>query len=976
MADYQRIVDEIQGYLASSRQASPAEIAPLAGEFARCCKEMNDRLRECHGYLRRGLRSEAIHLAEKHPVLLDVLAVLDFAELSEWKLACVSLDLPTPPPLAVQAAQALNDAYAEEVPLQSMLTAHRTLNLAQGALPARVKLLRKIAAADSATIHWGDDLEVVERLRLAEIEEQAREAEKRDELGWLEGLVQEVHEPGWRVPIPVEFKNELDAALKRLTNKTGEKMLRELVPKLEVAHSAMNFEECSAVLRQWDHIVKVCPHKLPADLLEQAAGARSWVTQEQHKADSSKAFDEACADLQGGLDRDVPTVELERLFQATTRYPYELAPELEQRYQKRLAERSAAAQRRFKMTMAGIAAAVIVVLGLSGFWFLKATYQSNLKRWIVAAKDAEVALETSGDLQRAISVRGSIAKEGARYTSNPDLEAETARLDAGIQKEKTRESEFKAVWANLQGADAVDELALKRAQILALRPDEKGALQALQDKLAQANANKQRQADQQFMGAAEVLRTRMDKQITAELLRLDHEGYIREVAACEALLKDLENRPDVTVSTRLSISMTLDAVLNQAKAALSAADAEQLKIETVAAAKSSKQNQTAIKDYLLSMPNGLKRDSFTAAQQRAEGDAAIEAWDSISASWSQSFVPKSEKEAADRIKVLEKYLPEHPKSPLLLAVGTYRDFLRRGMDAVAEDGVWKRTLDRLMQGALYTRLYVVETEQGKVYYTPEIPELTHSIVGDSITAYLYPDPDPNSAVKPIRRDLRKGDKPKILPTQAAPKSPQMIAAAAVRASIKKMTFDQWPFIGIDAVEIFRAQEKCDPVLQASTVLRISQLNLETLDWVEIPALKSAVKDLADLKPQDKRWIDPEDPESPSARAEISSAVRALPSAAELKQTINARTRPSLPSGFLGRGCYIGMPNKTATIVTLVKPEDGLVAFAVSAHLPKTVEEPGLVVVGHTSNGKWELENPFPEDIPEGTFLFIASANMK
>src|SRR5690348_11723918 len=56
----------------------------VAAEYARLCREANDRLRRCGEFLSRGMRSESIHLAECQPNLLALAAALQIPDLPRW----------------------------------------------------------------------------------------------------------------------------------------------------------------------------------------------------------------------------------------------------------------------------------------------------------------------------------------------------------------------------------------------------------------------------------------------------------------------------------------------------------------------------------------------------------------------------------------------------------------------------------------------------------------------------------------------------------------------------------------------------------------------------------------------------------------------------------------------------------------------------------------------------------------------------
>ena len=84
---------------------------------------------KCQRLLQQGLRSEAIQLAEVQPRLLDAVASLDFPERGAWDELVQMYGLPEAGEVPGRGAAFLNEAYAEEDPLQDLLRTHRRLAL-------------------------------------------------------------------------------------------------------------------------------------------------------------------------------------------------------------------------------------------------------------------------------------------------------------------------------------------------------------------------------------------------------------------------------------------------------------------------------------------------------------------------------------------------------------------------------------------------------------------------------------------------------------------------------------------------------------------------------------------------------------------------------------------------------------------------------------------------------------------------------
>ena len=136
MLDYQRIVDDLRSSLSCYCAEGDDFLRAAAADYSVACDEVNERLHQCGELLRRGLRSEAIQVANIEPNLLDAVALLDFPERAEMAEAARSCGLAPPSPLLLDSAAGLNEAYALEEPLAATLQEHRILALARGTLRA------------------------------------------------------------------------------------------------------------------------------------------------------------------------------------------------------------------------------------------------------------------------------------------------------------------------------------------------------------------------------------------------------------------------------------------------------------------------------------------------------------------------------------------------------------------------------------------------------------------------------------------------------------------------------------------------------------------------------------------------------------------------------------------------------------------------------------------------------------------------
>src|SRR4051812_31839044 len=114
MSDYKRIVEYLRDIRMAPVTNVTDELRQYATDFAELCRQANDRLRQCSVFLQQGLRSEAIHLADEPPNLLDLVSALDLPDAQAWAELCQQFDMPAPPPLQMDRAAQLNEAYGQD----------------------------------------------------------------------------------------------------------------------------------------------------------------------------------------------------------------------------------------------------------------------------------------------------------------------------------------------------------------------------------------------------------------------------------------------------------------------------------------------------------------------------------------------------------------------------------------------------------------------------------------------------------------------------------------------------------------------------------------------------------------------------------------------------------------------------------------------------------------------------------------------
>ena len=269
----QDLVDRLRDALTARDQSITQELRDLATAYVELCRAVNDRIRRCGQLLRQGLKTEAVNLAEADPNLLDQLTALDFPERDAWQQWCVQYGLPEPPPLDLESAGAINEAYTAVQPLEVLLAKHRRLALAMAPLPLRLVVMREIAKADKSANFWADDIRTFEIARLEEIRRQWAAASADRHLPGL--LLNELSSGQWSVPIPGDLLRAIKERAGAIQAQEMQSQLQPLLAALDTAYSAMEEQQCRDLLLQCRELLGTTT---PAeDVKERLAAVQAWV---------------------------------------------------------------------------------------------------------------------------------------------------------------------------------------------------------------------------------------------------------------------------------------------------------------------------------------------------------------------------------------------------------------------------------------------------------------------------------------------------------------------------------------------------------------------------------------------------------------------------------------------------------------------------------------------------------------------------
>jgi hypothetical protein len=287
MVDYKEIPELIRAFLAASDDTGTRgwndETAELAAAYITLVKEANERLRRCAEYLHRGMRSEAVHLAECQPRLLELAEALRLPDPVVWTRACMSHGLPPPPELLTDGLEEIEAAFAVERALEPLLARHRLLALAQSPVKNRQEVLRAVAAQDPKNPSWDEGLRMLDVARFKELRAEAKVAFRAHDRAGLERLVDELEKTPPRAPVPEDLKDGLAKALNSVRLETARKQLLPLLAQLDAARAAGDYDQATELLASWQETVDAAKVVLPADLQAKVRPTVVWVASESQR---------------------------------------------------------------------------------------------------------------------------------------------------------------------------------------------------------------------------------------------------------------------------------------------------------------------------------------------------------------------------------------------------------------------------------------------------------------------------------------------------------------------------------------------------------------------------------------------------------------------------------------------------------------------------------------------------------------------
>lgn len=987
MADYQRVVEFLRDLRQTPIQGVTDEIAHAAKEYAELAVQANERLRKCSAFLQQGLRSEALHSADDTPNLLDLVAALDLPDPQQWADFCANNGLPVPPPLALDRAGQLNEAYAADQPLEHLMAQHRLLALARAPVGQRLAVMRQLSTLEPANTSWEKDIRIFERARIRELPTTFLNAVRdRDEAG-IAGLMTELTQSTWYEPLPDDLVTAVTDAYARMQRATVEEELRKLVAQLRDAYAAQSVKECQAIVQRWKNImngagVTSVSHELTGEIKPVIA----WIAEEERKEERLKRFRSSCRVFGEMMDRGTSDLELEAAYAKLAEFGDPIPEELTARYADRRAERQQAMERthKFRLAMVGATVLVILAVAVGGFWFYARA--TAARSWAEKIKTANVAHDLPA-ARAAIEKLKLVAPQLATDPAVAAAMADTQTLEGQYSQAQANAQQLSGLYDRLEKAAApvVGNGAASVAELFR-------TAQAIDDGLAEGRAygnlawadpeNKLPAAETRLQTVLAGLRAKASGAVKAQL-----EGWAQEIDALPQtspaapatlakladvgkklrVVQDTAGLDDQIKSTAAALAQKVETI----RGGMDTARGMSAELENVRlAALSADDLKRALEHFVQRFPKADPAADFGVALTRTAVAKSFEAWRELAGPYAGHFAPLSQSVAQKRIDALNAYVTANPESPMIPVANSYIDYLKRAAEALAEKGTWQTAFADLLGTPMMSELSYMDCSDGKVstrYYVLGDIKLKLPKINGVVTP-TFETLNPKDLTKRITVSI---DPPMKLLTEKPVLVPHAKFASEMADAIKLIDESNWDTYGLDLTDKLIKNAEIDIVVKAILLQQTLKANELVAGWAIGDVYATAERELARQKPEDILWIDAAKVGAGTKKA-LQATMDAVPPAATVRQLLAAKKAElakAMAPDVQGTGVLLKDSGGNWEIAARAGMREGNVAWVIVPSA--TAGQPAsLVRVGTVGGGKITLNETVLGGAVQGTMVYL------
>ncbi|MCL4191088.1 MAG: hypothetical protein KJZ87_05040 [Thermoguttaceae bacterium] len=865
MLDYQNIVDTCRALTVPGAEAPAEFVAAAAADYSLACQKVNARLSRCGELLRRGLRSEALQQADIDPNLVDLTGLLDFPEREAFLRLCVAHRIAVPTSIDLDIAAELNQAYAAEQPIESLLRVHRRYAMARAPIAERLVILRRLAELDPQSPIWREDVLLFEKERARELRTELLAADRAGDLNRIVVLDREVHSDSW-LEIPFESLLNLATTLRdKHTVRRAREELEEIARGLNAAFSSFDLVNARRLRDEWTK--KLPAGRINSDhpIFERAGPALDWIAAQDEAEVRLNEHRRAVAELEEAIELREPLEELERLYHLATEHGHAVPEVLTTRFRNRVALLQAAAVRRTRILTTSIVCFSLLAAAAVGtiVWFQvqrsRMTAHCTALQQLIDANKLPEAL-------RYVERLETDAPGLTRTAALAELIVTVHALDAETQERKV---DFQAaIRAADIGEAAVDENELRRAAELANSTEEKAQVASLQQKAQRLHAAEQQRQDKAYLDELQRLAARLDAMDEEPLRDPDSRwAELREIKT--ELAAAGRSYPQIT-PVAAAQKKTIEARLSALEAGVDRLRRDRAHEKELAARINQQEAFLAELTKYTELPdaNPARKADYQQVLSETPLMETVASWNRLAEKWnSEDRSDWGPQEASRATAEIQEVLQKAGAAPAAGTLETIQTYLAKIKARQPVEG--KKPLVAMLGDKLITDTWMIRTKDGKRYYFEHDPDIrAGSYKGlDYYTDFNYNVKRESFGLDSITYQGR---------------APQVVLAQEVGEYLKSPKNRDWERAFCNAITALRRPTPADGLPEVDPILLLRLLN-QTLK-VACASSEAMTVGFSSWQQSLERsqvspyanWLDPDDPKGTDQRNLATLEMSSLP----------------------------------------------------------------------------------------------------
>lgn len=448
----QELIRKIVEYLDAADQTARPEIRELAETYAARCRQVNAVLDRCADAIRRDFNSNAVMFAQQcDPPLLDQIEKLDFVRCDEWRAICEDYEWPSVARFNVDSVKKLRQAYLDVSSLNPLLEQWRQY-VRTGTTEQKLSLLRRIMILDSDGKSWKSNLTELERTRMTELIEDAKQAIINNDTAKLSDIYLEMVSPKMTAEAPEKVIRKIERVLAAAESVSRRRHADKLLADMNDAYALFDVSKLTPLITRWDLLISDPDFQPDSVDLAQVQSARDWLNQRNREVVAEATQKQLLESLAFALDNHDPIAEVERLYFELRQYDMQIPDDVEERVLMNRSRTEEEAGRRYRLklvisVLAVIGIAISCAIGLN--WYQEAKRQGKIVEEVtsaVARHDFSTVLKQIQTLKKTDAVVAALPEiirlneeammlQDSYFASVRQFEAGMARAAALLQRE-------------------------------------------------------------------------------------------------------------------------------------------------------------------------------------------------------------------------------------------------------------------------------------------------------------------------------------------------------------------------------------------------------------------------------------------------------------------------------------------------------------------------------------------------------------